>query len=317
MCAQNALETFIQRLSRIPDKYRKFSIGAEGARRSYGIKEELLNEFARLGLSKKNGGKDALYDVYDLNNISLHFKIPSLQRMAMRSWSSMLRRSEVTAEISAEISFVPEKTEAMEQCLYKILLPQKGRVEMMGTPGESVIEIIEKTRSNWPAFPPEIKDLLAQIDDLDFFMLPEQIRWDVDFINETKMSECGGASKQLILKAKERNIPARQRFGLLVAQPYSTGHYWVELLVNDVWVPADPLLIKVILMTTALDAEKWTYDKSPGAVFVPLTTVCDYSPQYGQPILEFFENEVHVVDPVLTKDSVDCPVSFPTRILNQ
>ncbi len=315
MNTENDLKSFIQRLKQIPDKYRKFTINAEGAKRSYSLKPDLLNQFVCLGLPKSENVSEIVYDEFDLNNISLHFKIPSLQRMAMRSWSSMLRRSEVAKRIPVEISIVPEKTDTLEKSLYKVLLPHKGRVEIEGTPGEPIAEFVEKTASVFPEFPIEIKELIRDINDLDFFMLPEETRWDVDFIRETKMSECGGASKLLLLKAKEKKIQARQRFGLLMAQPYSTGHYWVEFLVEDTWVPADPLLLKVILMTTTLDAEKWTYDKSPGAVFLPLTTVNGYSSPYGQPILEYFEEEIHVVDPVLTRNNKDCPVSFPTRVM--
>ena len=62
-------------------------------------------------------------------------------------------------------------------------------------------------------------------------------------------------------------------YGLVVAPPLGTPHEWAEIRVDDIWVPADPLLISILGRFAALDPSRWPCTHSPNAVLLRLATL--------------------------------------------
>lgn len=314
----NKIHSLLKRINKIPNECRQFKVSSWDIQRRYGINSAIQQELRKSGLPYIADGKDFFYDGYDLDNFNLYLKLPSLQRMAMRSWSSTLRRLETEPEeISVQISFVPDSPTGnqKEENKFKLLIPNEGRIWISGFPGTELIIIHKTLRTTWPEFSVEMKNILKEVMEFDFFMLPENIRWDLDFIKRTKMCECGGASKFIFLEARNKGLEVRHQFGLLVAKPFSTAHFWVEFLVDDTWVPADPLLLKVLSMSTGLNTLLWTFSRSPGGAFIPLTTVIGYRKSFGRPILKFLEEKTNLINPAATQNGLEVPISFPTNFV--
>ncbi|MFD6326271.1 transglutaminase domain-containing protein [Streptomyces sp. NPDC058442] len=125
--------------------------------------------------------------------------------------------------------------------------------------------------SGWPALPGAVRELLREVDGIGFFLLPEAVRWDPEFMWRTRMADCGGAAAWLVAEGARRGLAVRFSFGLLVARPYSTPHCWAEFLVDGVWVPVDPLLVRALNQWGGLDAGAFPPDGRPGALFHRLT----------------------------------------------
>jgi hypothetical protein len=156
-------------------------------------------------------------------------------------------------------------------CHYGVLGTDGRRVQV--SPGqEDLLSVFEPDPAGpFPPFPDEVRELLREVGPIDFFLLPEAIRWDLDFYAETRMADCGGAAAWLVREGQRRGLDVRFSFGLLVAKPYATPHCWAEFRVDDTWVPADPLLLCALSDWAGLDPDLWPPHRSPGGILLRLT----------------------------------------------
>lgn len=321
MISENiTVSSLLERLANIPNNFRKFNIVKNKVQRSYGIRSP-FSELEHLNshgfFCEKHG--NLYYDPYDLIDLAFYLKLPSLQNLMFRTWSSTLRVSENTSDLSAHISFVPmpepppdKKNKKYE---FNLLIPGEGRITVFGFPGSEMKVIHKQLRTSWPGIPSELKPLVADINELDFFMLPEELRWHLEFIKKTKMADCGGASKSLAVAAKKAGFEVRHYIGLVPAKPYSSVRYFTEILIDDIWVPVDPHLLKILKFMKKLDPVIWPFDRSPGACLIPVAQVIGYSEPFGQPILEYFKDGPYILNPVATHNNLEVPVSLPTEII--
>lgn len=297
----------------ISDDHRLFTVPADQSR-TFGIREELLAELESDGLPfrMKDGIKH--YDGFDLNNISLHMGLPSLQKMAMRCWKSSLVAADETDQLSFSLEYRIDPSQlAMEDGALRVLVPFKGR--QVVAPGQLIWSGAFARSTQLPSFPPEIVELMqTTLAGVKFYMLREEVRWQSAFIEKNKLAECGGTSKLLCQKAHDQGIRARQVFGLILAQPYATPHYWIEFMVDDEWIAADPMMLRVLHMSSALNSQTWPEHRSPDAVLLALSEVIGYEEKMGRPILKGMENEPIRIDPTVTQGARDVLTSFPLAI---
>lgn len=302
----------IARLRRIDDRHRAFSVGAEDAARLYGIDWPRLGNLVAAGLPCGGTSERPLCDVFDLMNTSLHLRLASVQRMAMRSWAGTLKVVDRGGRWRAviDVSLDPRGPHVAAERPVAILLPEAGRV-IFPAGSAGVVRRLEWPVRDCPVdVPDHVRALLEEVAGLDFFMLPEDVRWDLDFIRSTGMAECGGASKLLLHAAREAGVSARQWFGLLLTKPFATGHFWTEVEVGDVWVPVDPLLLKLLRHSAGLSGESWPYWRSPAAAFARLALVVGYEPSTGRPILDHSPATRYYRYPLALCGDLEVPVSF-------
>jgi hypothetical protein len=57
---------------------------------------------------------------------------------------------------------------------------------------------------------------------------------------------------------------------LLLALPLGTPHQWAEIRLDDIWAPADPLLLSILGRFAGLDVSRWPCTHSPNAVLLRL-----------------------------------------------
>lgn len=306
----------INQLKKIPSHYKKFTLNEETAEKTYGIKKEHLNQFIEQGLEFQEFHNERFFDRYDLSNLSLYFKLPSIQRMAMRTWGSTLKQSTQFNHIQIMISYLLANSLLNEQTTMpiKILTPDQGRITKYFHEQPCVYTFSTNKFIQQFLLKNEAAKLIDQVKDIDFYMIPEELRWNIDFIKNNNMAECGGISKYLYQLAIQNHIPARQLYGILLAKPYSTTHYWTEFLIDEKWIAADPLLIKLLIEQFKLDSTLWNIYSPPSIAFLPLCKVRGYLETTGQPLLEYFTDEKAYLNPLVTYNNEELLLTIPTEI---
>jgi hypothetical protein len=281
-------------IAAVPDNGRRFDISPDLARRQYGIDGALLEQLQSCGLPMRQRDGALFFDLYDLANASLHLGLSSIQRMAMRTWGRTLQKSDESETLQANIKFLPAAASPTDPPLHELQVPlSSNTVHATGV----------------------IRSLLDQFREYRFYMLPEVCRWDMGFIEAHRVCECGGASTLLAIRAKAMGIEARQCFGLLIAEPFSTGHYWTELRIDGQWIAFDPLLLQLLHAVTRLDPDKWPIHRS-NAVALHMLCVIDAYDDTGAPVLHGFEDQPGIAQPVVVMDGQTLVVSLPTTFIS-
>lgn len=282
--------TLLEVLNQMSDDYRNFSLEAKVASSRYGLRADLLQKLIKGGLSHRQRKDEIYLDAMDVSNISLHLQLPSIQRLAMRSWAQTFKRVDAASCIKADIAIHP----------------------ISAARDTKPLELVHITlNSSAPPPPPEAVPLFEDISRFSFFMLPDRYRWDMDFISTHRICECGGGSKLLYIQAREMGLAARHCFGILVAEPFSTGHYWIELLIADEWVPFDPVLIALLQAVANLPAATWPYLRSTRVAFHRLCIIDSYD-ESGAPLLKDHADVPGNANPAIVMDGQTMLVTLPT-----
>lgn len=269
-----SLPRLMRLVRQVPGHMRRFAVTPAEARSRHQIGPDLADLLVAEGLPYVGEGQDRLYDDYDLGNLALYLGLPTVRRMTLRSWAANLRNNASRPESRLRVSVVPQCPAGPHRgpCTYHLLQPGGGRAEVRAdAAGASVGQYDVRLAGQWPELPSAARELAAESAGLEFFILPEAIRWDLDFISRTGVADCGSIAAWLVRESERRGVPARFSFGLLVAKPYSTPHCWVEFLADGVWVPYDPLLLDALRRWTRLDQDAWPRDRSIGPVLYRLS----------------------------------------------
>ncbi len=268
LASEGLVDRLVAVAAEVPDSARVYHSTPSDALRRHRINSELLDCLLDHGLTHRIRNGELLFDDYDLRNIALHLGLMSLQRMAFRSWATALIQADQGERLQHRVRYVSTCPHPGHRgrCTFEPLVPA-GRVEATrGTDGTiAVVDVVRRTA--WPAPTTEQRDLVSGLGSISFWILPEVVRWDLAFLRRTGLSDCGGVAVLLVDDARRSGVPVRFSFGLLVARPYSTPHCWAELLIDDEWVPVDPLLVRALVQWGGLDARRWAPDRSPGALF--------------------------------------------------
>jgi hypothetical protein len=268
--AYERLPELVRLVRRVPDQVRRFAVPAAAAWSRHRVDGDLLTALVAAGLPVAGEGDDRLFDDYDLGNIALHLGLTTVRRMAIRSWSHALRRNSDRDRSRLRVSFAPRCPVPGHpgRCQFALLRPGGGRELMTGDGNgtDALAWLDADLRGDWPDVPPAIADLAGELSDVEFFLLPEAIRWDPEFMLQTRIADCGGAAGWLVEEGRRRGISTRFAFGLLVTKPYSTPHCWAEVRSERTWIPLDPLLIKAMRSWGSLDEGDWPSHRSIGPV---------------------------------------------------
>jgi hypothetical protein len=262
------LPRLLRLVHEVPTHMRRFTVTRRVAKAQHGIRPELMDVLVAEGLPHVGRGEDTLFDEYDVGNLALHLGLTSVRRMTMRSWTNSLRTNSERPRTVVRVAVSPRCPVPPHDgpCRYD-LLREEGKLESLtaedGKPlGHYEIELA----GQWPELPREVRELAEEIADLEFFLLPEAIRWDREFMVRTRLADCGTVADWLVHEGQRRGLPVRFAFGLLVVKPYPTPHCWAEFLVDGTWVPYDPLLLKAMRTWTGLDPVAWHEHRSIGPI---------------------------------------------------
>lgn len=295
-CHDEPARRVLAHLSKVHNGHRHFNVSADDAA-VFGIGLKDLESWMAMGLPAQKTAAGDLFDHDDLYNLSLHLRLPSLHKLAMRSWVSAMRSSEQDRRLNLSYSLI----DPLEDGRPVDVLTPAGLVEVAVSGSQDFYNTTVATRGCRVDLPPAIADLIEYaMREMQFYMLHDPIRWNSPFILENRLTECGGFSKLLVELAHVRGIEARHAFGLLLSLPYPTGHYWCEFLVDGQWVAADPLMIRLLTQHARLPAAEWPEHRSPVGALLRLACVSGYD-RIGAPYLDCFAIKRFRQFPVVTR----------------
>lgn len=259
------VDAVIERLRRIPDHRREFTLDEEAVWDLYRMPGEVLALLYDHGLPNRHGRADRT----DLYNVTMCLGVSAPAVAARRLWAAGLRRDTAGPdryEIRYQVSCPKPGHDG--DCRYWFLLPDAGEVTRAGRERGPVAESVEvSVEVDWPELPEQARSWLDVTAGIDFTLLPDGLCEDVAFIRETGLGDCRGVSRLLVEEGVRRGLPVRGATGLLLAVPYATRHNWAEIRVGRRWVPVDPVLIDAMIGWGLLDSPRWHRYRSAGAIF--------------------------------------------------
>jgi hypothetical protein len=266
-----AVDDLLTRLTAIPNAARSFDVTVAEANRLYPVAAQFLERIRDRGLAEGDG-EAGLFERTDLINVELCVGRGAATMSLRRFWTAMLKRAQAPDPVGYVVVYraaCPTPGHPGD-CEYSLLLPG-GRQEVRAEPSASeqpIAQLRVERRTLWPELPEPVRAIVDELRDLTFVRLPwklERVLDELEFARRTGLGDCGTATKMLVKLGAERGVPVRKSFGLILAPPFSLRHYWPEVLVDDVWVPIEPLLVKTLVGWNALDGAQWPLYRSPGA----------------------------------------------------
>jgi hypothetical protein len=265
----DGVDALVAKVGKMPDSARVFAISEAAAEADYRIGPELQEALLRAGLPCRQLGESRQFDSTDLLNTSLQLGLGSRQRKVLAWWARELERpyGEVHSYRLDYRAGCPSPGHR-SACEFSLLRPGPKRLRVVrdqsaGTTLHSELFTLART---WPELPDRLLDLLHSLSTVSFLRLPEPLRWDTEFIRHRNVGDCSGFGRLLVEEGRARGLTARFCYGRSLTPPFSAPHYWAEFLVDDVWVPVDPILIDALTSWGVLDAKRWDRTASMGAI---------------------------------------------------
>lgn len=269
-----ALEPLLVTLNEIPRRARVFGVSTRDATNRMRVRPGLLALLESQSLADRRGG-ETFFDLYDLVNVQFWLGRGLLSMSMLRLWPKMLNSlrepNPVVYQIGFDIS-CPDPGHPGD-CDFTVSLPD-GRFYQIPAPvdgGEPLVWIQAERPTQWPRLPSVALEIIDELREIQFIMLPRHVTWDEeDFVRRTGMADCVAFARLLVGRGTQRGLHMRVSNGLLVTPPITVPHYWVDIRVDDTWVPTDPLMLKTLGSQNALDPASWPPCRSPGATFCPI-----------------------------------------------
>ena len=299
-------ETVIAQLNVVSNAHRVFDTSVHDAR-LYGISSELIDELVAIGLRYQGDKEGRQFDSDDLYNVSLYLGLPSIHKMAMRSWAKVFCKADRPRHLKLTYG-LQEGVKHVGIC--DVLTSHGGYVRVQPTDQTAIYHETVELAPSGVQVPADVRDLLNDLTrEFAFYMLHDAIRWDLTFMQAQQIGECGGFSKLLVQEALARGRNARQVFGILASPPFGTGHYWAEFEIDGNWVKFDPLMIQLLINQKLLDPEVFGLDFSPAGALATLAVVSGYD-AIGAPILSCQSSQVFLKEPVVVANGNGFPISI-------
>lgn len=258
-----ALNAVVDRVRRVPDRYREFRVSPERAEWLHRLGRELLDELTDAGLPCRGSSRDRRYDDRDLSNVSLALRLPSARYLAMRGWAGSLKSPPSDDDLhEVEITGRPPETavdaprfspSALLRSLPTFSEVGNGRYRLRLAPDRRESPVCDVLGA-----------LVAPVADLWFHVLPDELREDLGFLRETGLADCNLAAKFVVERAEAHGMSARRAFGFFLAVPYSIDHVWAEVRVDDSWYGFDPHLLNTLVELGLLSGREWPMRRSIG-----------------------------------------------------
>jgi hypothetical protein len=271
------LTEVLKRLARVPDRARRFTRNATWAWRHLRLRPELLRSLTDRGLPHRSTEDGHRYDEHDLLNCAMEVGHGIMARSARRYWPLALRRAARGIRSSYELQFQLRCPEPGHDgpCAYRVALPG-GAILVhsvaAGGPAGTIATVEVAPLIDWPELPSTAHEAIAEVRDLEFVILSEHIRFDLDFNRDSGLVDCVGGSRLLVEAAQRHGLSARNGIGYILAPPFAVEHFWTELLVDGAWVPIDPILVRRMVAWGVLDATAWPDHRSVGPLVVQVNT---------------------------------------------
>ncbi|WP_433534574.1 transglutaminase domain-containing protein [Micromonospora sp. CA-249363] len=266
--SDEALAVVVERAQRIPDRYRAFTESRESARRIHRMPDVLLARLLALGFPHGTDGAEPTFYTNDLRNACEELRLPSPHRSAIQLMGAALEAGAAETVVQRTIDLhsrcpAPAHDGA---CGFNLSRSISSNIQVtmltpMNTGHYRLTVALPGGRTSH--FTGAHRELLAELDDVNFARLPHALADDPAFLRDAKLADCQSGARFLVDKAACYGISARMAFGVLLTQPFSTTHAWAELKVDGEWLVSDPLSLAVLARWGVLDTAVWPPYRSP------------------------------------------------------
>jgi hypothetical protein len=189
------LSDLVERLGRVPDRYREFTTTDDDARWRHGVDAELLGALADLGMPCDHVGGVARYDELDLANVSLSLKLPSPRFIAMRGWAAAIRARAVArpTTYTVTVGALCQHRSPKEPCSVEVSARLRGH-PCVSAQGHGPLILTQHVPGREPREYPELAAFIGLISKVRFHLLPGGLREDIGFLREAGLADCALAS---------------------------------------------------------------------------------------------------------------------------
>jgi hypothetical protein len=276
-----ALDKVIERVLRIPDRYRTFREPADRATRFHRIPADVLQRLLDLGLPHGKGPDGPAFDRHDLKSIVLMLGLPSAQTTALKAMSDALTAGEApVVERTVNIQAQCPDPSHESPCEFRLAdcLRTSEDVHSVRMVDQRHYEIGVTLRGGPPAFAelsPAYRKMLDEVAELEFFHIPYDLNDDLGFLAETGLADCRLGAYFVASRARELGLEARSITGLFLSRPFANRHFWAEVRQEGQWVPTDPFFLIALARWGVLDSDVWPAHRVPLGAFLTCTTELD------------------------------------------
>jgi hypothetical protein len=267
MIEQSQAGQSIEKILRVPGKYRRFDTSVAHADRIYAVKGALLTLLLDLGLPHVIRGDNLYFDDQDLSNLCMDLKLPGVQWRFMRLWPRFLDLARKDAGKAYEFTVrttCPRPGHA-GPCEYRFNDEFEKNITKLQR-SERSFEFRGSPISEDYDFGASIDQIIAEASRLEFHALPTELADDMKFLNDTGLANCQSANRWLSNVAARYGIEARPAVGLFVSVPFSVMHVWLEIRVGDEWKHADPFFLNALARWGIVQPDDWPLSRSPRSV---------------------------------------------------
>lgn len=276
MSREQAVKEVLERAARVPDRFRRFEVGAETAARVHRIDGALLDEALDLGLAYEGSGADRRFDDFDLKNLGLGLRIPSPAWLQVRL-SAQPFNAEAVATTTYRTRFqgrvggaVLEPSSQLASGVVDGTLRRMGpdvfEADLHVSAGENAPDAdkgadkgVDEGAADCAR---ELGPVLPEAARLEYYLVPDELRDDVGFVRETRLADCRAGTTYLARVAEDAGAAVRPAGGLLLAGAFPLPHAWLEVRRGDRWLPADPYYLISMAGYGLLDGERWPPHRS-------------------------------------------------------
>jgi hypothetical protein len=265
----------VDRILRVPDEHRTFTVPASEALRRFGVDRALLTELIDQGLPCRAAGPELTLDPADLSNVSLGLSLASPQTVIMKRWKKSLveQLRHGSGHFELRLSWRCPLPRHAGACEFRVA-PEVAGAEL-GASADTSMTILAEPLAEDHDFGPDFDDLVAEARALYFHLVPDGLATDIGFARRSRLADCRLASEYLAEVAADRGLTTRTASGYFVGAPFPTPHAWLEVAVGDRWLPADPFYLNTLRRWGILPAEDGRLRRSPRNLFWRLRDSAD------------------------------------------
>lgn len=262
----------IEKVLRVPSRYRHYRQGPQQMAALHRIDEHLLERLLDLGLPHRRTAGERRFDALDLENIAMSLRLPCPRRIALQRWSRTLNstaddeKTSVLYELRIGAQCPSPHSGPCDFALDPLADAATGSVaRRTSTPGCFVLDV--RRPQHRMRFGASLDFLVSVAKKLEFHLIPDELEHDMGFLVETGLADCKLGNRYLAREAAAGGLRTRLVAGLLLSKPVGAWHWWMKIQSGDTWYAADPFLLHTLAGWGVLDADIWPPDRSPDALF--------------------------------------------------
>lgn len=269
--ADSAAEA-LDKVLRIPDTYRIFSVLEASVSRRYGVSADLLVELLDLGLPNVHSSSNRVFDARDLDNIGIGMQLMSPRWLALQRWANAFSGT-VAMTTNKVIGIYAECNESHsgEPCRFTIdaALRDNPHVAHIVEQNDEFLISLQIPPVNTP-LSRSVSPIVHRAGELTFYLLCNELASDVGFARDTGLADCRLASMELSRTGHEAGIRTRPASGLFAATPFPSRHAWIQVESGTEWISLDPFLLSTMARWRIIDPSEWPPSRPPSALFLRL-----------------------------------------------